>query len=71
MTSKQVASNASGRHVGAPWKLLEAVLGLAGKHLGAIWEASGKHLGAPWRLLEAIMGFRGPRAQGNRARSKK
>ena len=42
--------------MGAPWKLLEAVLGLVGKHLGATWEASGEHLGAPWRLLEAILG---------------
>ena len=54
-----MASNASGRHVGAPWKLLEAVLGLAGEHLGDIWEASGEHLGAPWKLLEAILGLRG------------
>ena len=47
------------RHVGAPWNFLEAVLGLAGKHLGATWEASGEHLRAPWRLLEAILGLRG------------
>ena len=50
--------------MGASWKLLEAVLGLAGKHLGATWEASGEHLGAPWRLLEAILGLRG---QSNQA----
>ena len=70
-TSKQVASHAFEKHVGAPWKLLGAVLGLAGQHLGTIWEASREHLGAPWRLLEAILGLRGPRGQGNRARSKK
>ena len=55
----ELASDASGRHVGAPWRLLEALLGLVGKHLGAIWEASGRHLGAPWRLLEAALGLRG------------
>ena len=42
-----MASNSFGKHVGTPWKLLEAVVGLAGKHLGAIWEASGSSLEAP------------------------
>ena len=28
----------SGKHLGAPWNLLEVVLGLAGGHLGGIWE---------------------------------
>ena len=61
-----MASNEFGKHVGAPWKLLEAVLGLAGKHLGATWEASGEHLGAPWRLLEAILGLRGQSNQADK-----
>ena len=38
----------SGRHLGALWRLLEAVLGPAGRHLASLWEASGRPLGGPW-----------------------
>ena len=37
------------QYTGTPWRLLEAILWLAGKHLESIWEASGSHLGAPWK----------------------
>ena len=42
------------QYTGTPWRLLEAILWLAGKDLGSSpctsWEASGRHLGAPWKL---------------------
>ena len=40
------------QYTGTPWRLLEAILWLAGKHLGSIWEPSGSS-------LEAVLGLAG------------
>ena len=58
-------------HLGGTWELpggsWKRFLGyVAGKHLGATWEASGEHLGAPWRFLEAILGLRGQSNQADK-----